>query len=56
MISSKERSEEMQEPPRPYYNLPIKAHTNIDQLSAWASRDPSDLPASPVSVHYLLQR
>lgn len=28
---------------------PIKAQTNMDQLSACASRDPSDLPASSVS-------
>lgn len=50
--SGKERSEELQETPKQCYSFSIKALTNIDQLSAWASRDPSDLPASPVSSVY----
>lgn len=50
--SGKERSEEMQETPKRCYSLSIKAQTDIDQLSAWASRDPSDLPVSPVSSIY----
>lgn len=42
----------MQEPQRRCHSLPIKAKTNVDQLSAWAPTIPSDLPASPVSSIY----
>lgn len=42
----------MQEPPRQCYSFPIKTQINIDQLSARAPRDSSDLPASPVSSIY----